>query len=730
MELGGGMTTKIKAQMNPDKHRFKSISLSAFICVYLWPQIMHAQIVPLMPMPRQVTQAPGGLRIDSSFSAATTGYSDARLDAAVRRFLTRVERQIGEARTKPDQPRLLINCRERGSDYPALGEDESYELEVSSTAARLQAHTVTGVLRGLETFLQLISPGPEGWRVPAVRIEDQPRFAWRGLTLDVARHWMPVNVVERNLDGMAAVKLNVFHWHLSDDQGFRVESKRYPRLHQKGSDGNYYSQAEVRQVVAYARDRGIRVIPEFDIPGHTTAWFAGYPELASAPGPYAIERKWGIFQPTMDPSREETYTFLDNFIGEMAALSPDPYFHIGGDEVEGTQWKNSASIQAFARAHRLTGQNDLHAYFNSRVSKILKKHGKIMIGWDEVLTDGLSPDTVIQSWRGQTSLAEAAAKGYRSVLSFGYYLDHLQPASFHYAVDPLDGKARDLPPELAARILGGEACMWAEYVSAETVDSRIWPRMAAIAERLWSPREIRDEDAMYDRLYAVSRWLEWSGLQHRSASRQMLSRLRGGAGEEPLRILADASEALGIEGRRDARRYTSLIPLNRFVDAVSPESELARRLSNDVGRLSDTAAAAELRVVFTQWAELEQRLQPGAEGNTFLTEVLPRAHDLSSLGSIGLSALDFLMKRQSAPGDWVREKNAELDRIEKPVAEVKLAGVRPVRLLLSRLESQAVANNDVRCGNEPGCNRTTTVLNWKFERDSYKITLKQVQAGR
>jgi hexosaminidase len=181
---------------------------------------------------------------------------------------------------------------------------------------------------------------------------------------------------------------------------------------------------------------------------------------------------------------------------------------------------------------------------------------------------------------------------------------------------------------------------------------------------------------------------------------------------------------LGIEGRRDAGRYTSLTPLNRFVDAVPPESELARHLAIAVGQLPNAAAEAELRATFTRWADLETRMQAAAGNDSFLTELLPRAHDLSSLGSVGLRALDFLMKGQSAPADWLQEKNAELDRIEKPAAEVNLAGVRPVRLLLSRLAPQTVANTGVRCSNEPGCNRTTTVLNWKFQRDSFKITLK------
>jgi hexosaminidase len=705
--------------MGDDRAVMKIILIAGLLSV------ARAAPLPLMPMPRQAAQAQGELKIDSSFSVATNGYSDFRLGAAVKRFLARVERQTGQSLTKADEATLLIECRERGSDYPALGEDESYELDVSNTAASLRARTVIGVLRGLETFSQLIGPGRQGWRVPAVHIEDQPRFAWRGLMLDVSRHWMPVAVVERNLDGMAAVKLNVFHWHLSDDQGFRVESKRYPRLHLNGSDGHYYSQAEVREVVAYARVRGIRVVPEFDMPGHTTSWFVGYPELAGAPGPYGIERKWGIFQPAMDPSREETYAFLDGLIGEMAALFPDPYFHIGGDEVEGAQWKNSPSIQAFARSHGLAGQSGIHAYFNSRVGKLLKKHGKIMIGWDEVLADGLPPDTVIQSWRGQASLAEAAAKGYRSVLSFGYYLDHLQPAGFHYANDPFDGKVRDLPPDQAARILGGEACMWSEYVSAETVDSRIWPRMAAIAERFWSPREIRDPASMYERLPAISRWLEWSGLQHRSGPRLMLGRIAGGMPEEPLQILAGASEALGIEGRRDANRYTSLIPLNRFVDAVPPESELSKRLENDVDRLrSDAAAEAELRSTFTAWAGLEKRIQPAAEGNSLIAELLPRVHDLSSLGDIALRALQFVVSGESTPAGWFSQANAELDRIEKPAAEVKLAGVRPVRALLVKVGPQSLANIDVRCRNERSCNATITVQNWTFQRNGFKISMK------
>ncbi len=244
-------------------------------------------------MPQKVELAAGKLAIDAGFTIAPTGPCDARLESAVRRFRARIARQTGiplsaNQPAGPTEPKLRVECDANGPEYPTLGEDESYTLDVTAQGAHLRASTIDGALHGLETFAQLIEPGASGFGVSAIHIEDRPRFPWRGLLLDVARHWMPVEVVKRNLDAMAAVKLNVFHWHLSDDQGFRVESKRFPKLQELGSDGLYYTQAEIRDVVAYARDRGIRVLPEFDMPGHVTSWLVGYPELASAPGPYEI----------------------------------------------------------------------------------------------------------------------------------------------------------------------------------------------------------------------------------------------------------------------------------------------------------------------------------------------------------------------------------------------------------------------------------------------------------
>ena len=644
----------------------------------------------LMPLPVKMELGAGALAIDTHFTAAAMGAADPRLVAGVERLVTLLSRETGIAfADKPASAAtatLQVECAARAPLYPKLGEDESYQLDVTADGAHLKAATVDGALRGLATFAQLAEPGPHGFEIPAVHIEDSPRFPWRGLMLDVSRHWMPVEVVLRNLEAMAAVKLNVFHWHLSDDQGFRVESRLFPRLQGKGADGHFYTQAEIRRVVAFARDRGIRVIPEFDMPGHSTSWFAGYPALASAPGPYQVGRDFGVFDAAMDPTREQTYQFLDAFIGEMALLFPDPFFHIGGDEVNGRQWKESAHVQAFARAHKLTQTHELQLYFNHRLQRILARHGKTMVGWDEIMQPDLAKGTVIQSWRGQASLAESATKGYRGILSWGYYLDHLSPAKFHYAVDPLAGAAAELAPEAAGRILGGEACMWAELVDSETVDSRIWPRTAAIAERFWSPPTVTDAASMYQRMEVVSRLLAWTGVEHRAVYGPMLGRLTGGHPAPPLRVLAEASEALGL-GKRSARQIETSTPLNRLVDAVPAESETVRALELAAGRVASGSGASQtdldlLRGAFELWMSNDAQFEALFDDNALLAELQPLSQHLAALGRTGLEALDDLAHDRKAAPDWLAARSAEIADFLKPTADVTLAAARPVKVLL------------------------------------------------
>src|SRR6202040_3463360 len=219
---------------------------------------------------------------------------------------------------------------------------------------------------------------------------------------------------------------------------------------------------------------------------HSTSWLVGYPELASAPGPFTIDRILGVRDAAMDPTKENVYQFLDTFIGEMAELFPDEYFHIGGDEVNGKQWNANPKIRAFMREHGMKDYHDLQTYFNQRLLRIVQQHGKKMVGWDEILQPDLPKDIVVQSWRGQQSLAAAARQGYMGILSTGYYLDLMEPASLSYGVDPLGGEASRLSRAEQSKILGGEACVWTENIDMQNFDGANWPRTAAIAERLWS----------------------------------------------------------------------------------------------------------------------------------------------------------------------------------------------------------------------------------------------------
>ncbi len=493
---------------------------------------------------------------------------------------------------------------------------------------------------------------------------------------------MPIEVVRRTLDGMAAVKFNVFHWHLTDDQGFRIESKTYPKLAGMGSDGDFFTQDQVREVLAYARERGIRVVPEFDMPGHATSWLVGYPELASAPGPFQIERTWGILIPCLDPTKEEVYRFLDAFIGEMSGLFPDEYIHIGGDEVNGIQWDGNAAIQTFKREHGMKDNHDLQAYFNKRVQAIVSKHGKRMEGWDEILDPNLPKDIVIQSWQGPKSLAMAASLGYRGLLSSGYYLDLMHPASAHYQVDPWGKQAAALAPAVKARILGGEACMWTEYVSPETVDSRIWPRAAAMAERLWSPQTVTDVDSMYRRLDIMSGRLESIGLTHRSSYLVMLRRLAGAEPVEPLKVLADVVEPVKEYARGNFQKYTQQTPLNRLVDAARPESDVARKFGRMVDHVQENRAA--VRGWLMLWKDNAAKLEPAIRSSELLREVEPVSIDVSRLGAIGLQALDYRDKGQRPPEDWLKQQKAFLDSAKKPRAEVVIMIAEPIGRLLNR----------------------------------------------
>lgn len=649
----------------------------------------------LMPLPAKLEWKMGVFRLDEKFYVGGEAKADSRAFKAVSRFMHRLAGRTGKFLEQDflaeqkinDLTRFFYKFERPGQLVP--GEDESYLLEVFPEKIELQAKTDLGILRGLETLLQLLSADSQGYYFPCVRIEDKPRFTWRGLLIDSCRHFMPVEVIKRNLLAMATVKLNVLHWHLSDDQGFRVESKTFPKLPRLGSDGMYYTQEQIKEIIQLASDLGIRVMPEFDIPGHSTSWFVAYPEYASAPGPYRIERGFGVFHPVFNPANPATYKFFDDFFREMAALFPDPYMHIGGDEVEALHWKENPQIQAFMKKHNLSDNHALQAYFNKRILKILTKYNKKMVGWDEIYQPGLPKDIVIQSWRGTQALVDGARKGYQGILSNGYYIDLCETAERHYLNDPIPP---DSPLTSAEKklILGGEATMWAELVSPETVDSRIWPRTAAIAERLWSPQEVRDVDDMYRRLKVINLQLEESGVQHLRNQDMMFRRLAGSEDITALKKLASISEPVkGYARHSQGRKYTSLAPLTRFVDACFPESLEAREFRLTVEEfLKDrqVGKASQIYMYLLSLKGIKPAIEAMAEKSPVLREVVLLADSLDQLISISSEALSFIMEDKKPDASWLETSRKKLQEIKKPKAECQLAIIPAIESLLKSFE--------------------------------------------
>ncbi len=660
------------------------IALFAFAVARLAaPLGAQATSADLLPVPRHATMTDRPFRIDSGLTVSIDGYRDGRLERGVDRAIRRLEarvaiplpRSIGTGTSSS----IVVSVEGQGFPIPDLREDESYSLEVGPGGARLHAATVVGALRGLETLLQLEGSDARGFLFRGATIDDAPRFPWRGVLIDVSRHWEPPAVIMRTLDGMAAVKLNVLHWHVSEDQGFRVESRVFPRLQGMGSDGNYYTQDQVREIIAYATDRGIRVVPEFDMPGHTTAWFVGYPELASATGPYQIERRWGVHKPTMDPTRETTWTFLADFLGEMVPLFPDRYWHVGGDEVDPTQWNTSAAIQAWMKRRGLADAHALQTNFNERLFALLAAHQRTPVGWDEILQPGLPDGAVIQSWRGMAGLTGAVASGRQAILSAPYYLDHIKTAGEMYLADPLPDS---LAADQAALVLGGEACMWAEYVTMETIDSRLWPRLGAIAERFWSPRDVRDVPDMYRRLAVLSGRLAEVGVLHLTHTERMLARIAPLDQIPTLREFLKYARPRGFSGRGT----NQLSPLTRLIDAADPDPFTEAEMLHLVATLDAPGHRDALRAHFVAMSGFVPRLGAITAEAPIAADGLPLATILREVGQTGIAALDFDARGVSPDAAWRAAADSLIARADgKTFGLLRPVGVTTLKAILVRM---------------------------------------------
>ncbi len=655
----------------------------------LWAQ---ASMENLMPVPSHIQAGEGKYRIENTFQVKVDGVISPRISAGVSRMVARLGGRTGfffpqvffNVADTVEGPDLVIQAA--GIARMELGMDESYVLNINEDGLQLTAHTDVGVLRGIETFLQLLDADEKGYFLPAVYIRDEPRFPWRGLMIDVSRHFLPIEVIKRNLDGMAAAKMNVLHLHLSDNQGFRVECKTYPKLHELGSEGGYYTHAEIKEIVQYASDRGIRVIPEFDLPGHATSWFIGYPELASTQEEYELQHAYGIFDPTLNVTLEETYVFLDAFFKEMSTLFPDSFIHIGGDENSGRHWLANEQILAYMKANDLKDQHELQSYFNGRLLEILGKYNKQMIGWDEILQPGMPGNIVIQSWRGQESMVEAAKEGYRTILSNGYYIDLTQTTEFHYLNDPLPA-GTDLSPDEEDLILGGEATMWSEIIDTETIDSRIWPRTAAIAERFWSPASVRDVDDMYRRIKVFSYQLEELGLTHLKNAPYLLRRLTRDAPIESLATLVDIIEPVKGYRRNEIRMHYTYSQMSRVVDVAIPDADKARSFRKMVsgyleGEAKDTKLAAQILSDLKRWEGNHAQLEAIIKASPILWEIESLSADASACGKIGLEAMDYIQKGIFAPEEWAVNSWSTVYHARRPRGQAELMIVSAIEELI------------------------------------------------
>ena len=416
------------------------------------------------------------------------------------------------------------------------------------------------------------------------------------------------------------------------------------------------------------------------MPCHTGSWIRAYPLLGSGSA--------------LDPSRESTYRFLKGLIHEMTSLFPDAYFHAGGDECDFHQWESNPRIRKYMRAHHIKDGAALQALFTARIQKMISANGKIMIGWDEVLQPGTPHDVVIQSWRGPKSLVDAALQGNRALLSSGYYLDLNESAAEHYLVDPLgDPSAATLTPKERAGILGAEAAMWTDIVSDANLDNRVWPRAAAIAERLWSPRDVRDIDSMYRRLTIVSMKLEYYGLRHRLITEEALERMSGNPNPVALRVLAGTVQPPPGYERQQLRNFSDFTPLNRLDDVVPPESDTAREFDGMAKRIASGKAAQEdwqhARQWLVLWKENDAKLEPLLK-RSFLTQDLePVSRSLSQVAEIGLQALDDLESNRTVTAE-ARQRNLDfLENASKPHSVLVLMVAPSVRRLVDAEELMA-----------------------------------------
>jgi hexosaminidase len=501
--------------------------------------------VAVIPRPVTVTSGAGTLPVtaDTVVLADRDSAVAARLLASALPPTSGRPRQTGPLNAPAPPGAIALTTDTTRTDLGA----EGYALSVTPRGATVTGAAPRGVLWGAQTLRQLLGPTETATTLPVVEIVDRPRFAWRGLHLDVGRHFFPVPFIERFIDLMSLYKLNTFHWHLTEDQGWRIEIHSRPRLTEIGShrsatplphdktrsDGTpyagHYTQDEVRQVVAYAAERGVTVVPEIEMPGHAQAALASYPELGCTGTGYEVANTWGVKDQVLCAGKETTFTFLEKVLDEVLELFPGQFIHVGGDECPKQAWRGCRHCQARIASEGLADEDELQSWFIRRMAGWLAERGRRLVGWDEILEGGLAPGATVMSWRGSDGGVAAAQAGHDVVMSpnthcyFDYYqsedtaaeppaIGHHLPLEQVYSFEPV-------PPVLAehaARVLGVQGNIWTEYIPTESqVEYMAYPRALALAEVAWTPAELRSPANFRDRLDAHRTRLDRIGVNYR-----------------------------------------------------------------------------------------------------------------------------------------------------------------------------------------------------------------------
>ncbi|HET7065094.1 MAG TPA: family 20 glycosylhydrolase [Rudaea sp.] len=503
-------------------------------CQTVPPAPVDSGPLPLIPMPVAVERRSGHFEVAPGSALVVNGE---RAAGSARYFADLVERTRGlhfALRTEADASAGDAIVFQLQPATARTDGDESYRLSITPHRITLTAGTPHGLFNGAVSLWQLLvpgSPGAQALRVPCAQIEDYPRFAWRGLLLDSARHFQSPEFVKHFIDTMALHKLNVMHWHLTDDQGWRIQIKKYPKLTEigawrapqpdemqlvdpaTGKYGGFYTQDQIRDIVRYAAERYVTIVPEIDMPGHAQAAIAAYPQVGVTGAQPAVSSDWGINTWLFDVS-EYTFSFVESVLTEVMELFPSKYIHVGGDEAAKDQWQASARVQERMRRLGIRDEKDLQGYFTVRLEGFLRAHGRTLVGWDEILEGGLPPTAIVMSWRGTEGAVAAAQHGIDVVMSPdpAMYLDHLQSNSSDEPpgrvkvisladVYAFEAVPHELDADQARHVLGGQANLWSEYLTTpERVEHAAFPRAAALAEVLWSPPEGRSWDDFLARL--------------------------------------------------------------------------------------------------------------------------------------------------------------------------------------------------------------------------------------